>query len=143
YYVNKALGIDAENPLYWKRYASINKELELFEEAEEGYRKTVELGDTQLETILFWADTQLFIGDLQASVETLIKANVLFLDHYEIEYRLAGLYYTLNNPTKGLYHLTNALHHNLKMKSILQELFPVVFDLDIVQKTIAKYDELQ
>ncbi|AMO19397.1 hypothetical protein B0A78_09905 [Flavobacterium columnare NBRC 100251 = ATCC 23463] len=143
YYVNKALGIDAENPLYWKRYASINKELALFEEAEEGYRKAIELGDTELETILFWADTQLFIGEYEASVETLIKANVLFLDHYQIEYRLAGLYYSLDNPTKGLYHLTNALHHNFKMKSILQELFPAVFDMKAIQKIINKFNELQ
>ncbi|MBF6656107.1 hypothetical protein C3B48_10600, partial [Flavobacterium columnare] len=86
---------------------------------------------------------QLFIGEYEASVETLIKANVLFLDHYQIEYRLAGLYYSLDNPTKGLYHLTNALHHNFKMKSILQELFPAVFDMKAIQKIINKFNELQ
>ncbi|MFK7061646.1 hypothetical protein V3Q90_16150, partial [Flavobacterium oreochromis] len=141
YYANKALSIDAENPFYWKRYAAINKELSLFEEAQEGYKKAVELGDTELDTILFWADTQLFIGEYQAAIETLVKANTLFSDHYEIEYRLAGLYYTTNNLTKGLYHLTNALHHNLKMISILEELFPTVFELQIVQETIIKFNK--
>jgi hypothetical protein len=41
FYVNKALTID-QNQLYWKRYATINKQLDLFEEAEFGFRKAVE-----------------------------------------------------------------------------------------------------
>jgi Tfp pilus assembly protein PilF len=41
-YVNKALTIDDQNQLYWKRYATINKQLDLFEEAEFGFRKAVE-----------------------------------------------------------------------------------------------------
>jgi hypothetical protein len=53
-FVNKALAIDNQNRLYWKRFASINKH-ELFE-AEFGYRKAVEFGETGLETWLFWVD---------------------------------------------------------------------------------------
>jgi Tfp pilus assembly protein PilF len=45
FYVNKALTIDDQNQLYWKRYATINKQLDLFEEAEFGFRKAVEFGD--------------------------------------------------------------------------------------------------
>jgi tetratricopeptide (TPR) repeat protein len=41
FYVNKALAIDNQNRLYWKRYATINKN-GLFEEAEFGFRKSVE-----------------------------------------------------------------------------------------------------
>jgi tetratricopeptide (TPR) repeat protein len=38
FYVNKALAIDNQNRLYWKRY-TINKKMDLFEEAEFGFRK--------------------------------------------------------------------------------------------------------
>jgi hypothetical protein len=42
FYVNKALTIDDKIQLYWKRYATINKQLDLFEEAG-GFRKAVSL----------------------------------------------------------------------------------------------------
>jgi Tfp pilus assembly protein PilF len=42
FYVNKALAIDNQNRLYWKRYATINKHMNFFEEAEFGFRKAVE-----------------------------------------------------------------------------------------------------
>jgi tetratricopeptide (TPR) repeat protein len=54
FYVNKALAIDNQNRLYWKRYATINKKMDLFEEAEFGFRKSVEFGDHELDTWLFW-----------------------------------------------------------------------------------------
>jgi hypothetical protein len=52
FYVNKALTIDDQNQLYWN--AAINKQLDLFEEAEFGFRKAVEFGDHELDTWLFW-----------------------------------------------------------------------------------------
>jgi hypothetical protein len=48
FYVNKALTIDDQNQLYWN--ATINKTLDLFEEAEFGFRKAVEFGDHELDT---------------------------------------------------------------------------------------------
>jgi hypothetical protein len=54
FFVNKALAIDNQNRLYWKRFASI-KQMNFFEEAEFGYRKAVEFGETVLETWLFWS----------------------------------------------------------------------------------------
>ena len=138
YFINKAIAIDGENIQYWKRYATINKELEQFEEAEYGYRKAVELGDAELDTILFWADTQLFIGEYEASIETLVHAIVTYADNYEIEYRLAGLYFTLNNIKKGIYHLSQALKHNFENRSILEELFPEVWEMQEVKNCIEK-----
>ena len=60
FYVNKAIGIDNENKIYWKRYATINRALDFFEEAEIGYRKAVEFGDYELDTWLFWVDILYF-----------------------------------------------------------------------------------
>jgi hypothetical protein len=44
FYVNKALAIDNQNRLYWKRYATINKHMNFFEEAEFGFRRRLNLG---------------------------------------------------------------------------------------------------
>ena len=139
YYVNKALSIDNENQLYWKRYATINKQLNLFEEAEFGYRKAVEFGDNQLDTWLFWVDTLQFLGEFEMAIQTLLQATEYFPENYEIEYRLAGLYYMLNIKDKGKFHLSNGLRLNYANNTIIKDLFPVVWERKIIQNAIAKH----
>lgn len=139
FYVNKALSIDNENRFYWKRYATINKEMNLFEEAEFGYRKAVEHGDYQLDTWLFWVDILQFQGEFQSAVQTLLQASEYFPEEYEIEYRLAGLYFMLFDDKKGKFHLSNGLRLNFKNHTILEELFPVIWLRKMVQNAINKY----
>lgn len=139
YFVNKAIEIDGENKLYWKRYASINKALNLFEEAEYGYRKAVEYGDYQLDTWLFWTDILQFLGEFEAAIQTLLQAAEYFPEEYEVEYRLAGLYFMLHETEKGIFHLSNGLRQNYKNRKILEKLFPVVWERKSVQEIIHKY----
>jgi tetratricopeptide (TPR) repeat protein len=141
YYVNKALSIDNENRFYWKRFATINKELNLFEEAEFGYRKAVEHGDYMLDTWLFWVDILQFLGEFESAIQTLLQASEYFPEEYEIEYRLAGLYLMLQETAKGKFHLSNGLRLNYKNRMLLEHLFPIVWDMKLVQKTIDKYKE--
>ncbi len=138
FYVNKAIAIDNQNRLYWKRYASINKEMNFFEEAEFGYRKAVELGDFQLDTWLFWVDILQFLGEFESSIQTLLQATEYFPESYEIEYRLAGLYFMLAEDKKGKFHLSNALRLSSKNQLLLKELFPVVWERRMVQNMINK-----
>jgi tetratricopeptide (TPR) repeat protein len=139
YYVNKAIQIDGENKLYWKRFAAINKALNLFEEAEYGYRKAVEYGDYQLETWLFWTDILQFLGEFEACIQTLLQACDHFPEEFEIEYRLAGLYFMLNENEKGIFHLSNGLRQNFKKRDLIEKLFPVVWERKEVQDYILKY----
>jgi tetratricopeptide (TPR) repeat protein len=139
FYVNKALNIDNQNRMYWKRYATINKEMNFFEEAEFGYRKAVEFGDTELDTWLFWVDILQFLGEFETAIDTLLQASEYFTDSYEVEYRLAGLYFMLHEDTKGKFHIANALRHNFENHTMLQELFPVVWARKIVQNAINKH----
>jgi tetratricopeptide (TPR) repeat protein len=141
YFVNKAIEIDGENKLYWKRYASINKALNLFEEAEYGYRKAVEYGDYQLDTWLFWTDILQFLGEFEASVQTLLQAAEYFPEEYEIEYRLAGLYFMLHETEKGIFHLSNGLRQSYKNRKIIEKLFPVVWERKSVQEYINKHNK--
>jgi tetratricopeptide (TPR) repeat protein len=84
FYVNKALSIDNENQFYWKRFATTNKEMELFEDAEFGYRKAVEYGDYQLDTWLFWVDTLLFQGEFTSAIQTLLQASEYFPEELKL-----------------------------------------------------------
>ncbi|TDP60975.1 tetratricopeptide repeat protein [Flavobacterium dankookense] len=139
YYVNKALAIDDQNRLYWKRFGTINKAMDNFEEAEFGYRKAVEFGDYQLDTWLFWVDMMHQMGEYNNAILTLIQAAEYFPEEAEIEYRLAGLHLSLHEDEKGNFHLSNGLRLNVKHQSILQEMFPMIWDLKSVQEYIAKY----
>jgi len=141
YYVNKALSIDNENRFYWKRYATINKEMNFFEEAEYGYRKAVEHGDFMLDTWLFWVDILQFLGEFESAIQTLLQASEYFPEEYEIEYRLAGLNLMLQETEKGKFHLSNALRLNFKNRMLLEHLFPVVWEMKLVQKAIEKHSK--
>jgi tetratricopeptide (TPR) repeat protein len=139
YYVNKANGIDNENKLYWKRYAIINRALGFHEEAEEGYRKAVEFGDYQLDTWLFWTDSLITLGEYDTAINTLLQACEYFPEEYEIEYRLAGLYFTGHENDKGIFHLSNGLRLNYKNNTLIEEFFPSVWYSDIVQEAVTRH----
>jgi len=141
FYVNKALAIDDQNRLYWKRFATINKAMNLFEEAEFGYRKAVEFGDYQLDTWLFWVDMMQNMGEMNNAILTLIQASEYFPEECEIEYRLAGLHFSLHEEEKGNFHLSNGLRLNSKHQTILEDLFPRVWERKSVQDYIAKHQK--
>jgi tetratricopeptide (TPR) repeat protein len=139
FYVNKALAIDNQNQLYWKRYATINKEMNFFEEAEFGYRKAVEFGDYQLDTWLFWVDILQFLGEFDSAIQTLLQATEYFPEENEIEYRLAGLYFMIQDKTKAKFHLSNGLRLNFDNYILMEELFPMIWEEKTVQNYIAKH----
>jgi len=139
FFINKALEIDNKNPKYWKRYATINRKLNLWEEAEFGYRRAVENGDTQLDTWLYWIDIIQFQGEFEMAIGTLLLASEYFPENDEIEYRLAGLYFMLQQNIKAKFHLTLALQADFDNHIIIKELYPTVWDLEIVQKIFHKY----
>ena len=141
YYVNKAIAIDVENSMYWKRFAAVNSALHFFEEAEFGYRKAFESGDVNLDTFTLWTDVLQYLGEFESAIEILTDATEIFPEEYEIEYRLAGLYFLINQTKKGTIHLNNGLQLNYKNKTVLKDYFPVVWERIEVQKLIAKFNK--
>ncbi len=139
YYINKAISIDSENVLYWKRYATINNRLSFFEEAERGYRKALELGNYELETWLSRSDILKFLGEYEAARHNLFQAIEFYPENVEILYRLAGLFYETQNFEKGENFLKQALSIDTEYHIILEELFPRVYALSIVQNIIKTY----
>lgn len=126
YYINKAINIDCENVLYWKLYAQINHRLNFLEEAERGYKKTLDLGNYELDTWLNRADILINLGESEAAALNLIQASEFYPETAEIEYRLAGIYYSLLETEKGFFHLKNGLLLNPEFDFIIDELFPLV-----------------
>lgn len=126
YYINKAIHLDSENILYWKRFAKLNYRLNLFEEAEHGYRKLLELGETHLDNWLFRADILLHLGEFEPAIKNCLQALDLYPETPELEYRLAGLLYISGQTDKAMFYLKNALKNNAEFSIILEELFPSI-----------------
>lgn len=139
YYINKAIGIDEENVLYWKRYAKINDRLHFFEEAETGYRKTLEFGNYELETWITRADILIKLGEFEPALQCLLQAKEFYPETAEIEFRLSGLYFNLNDRTKGRNHLKRALTLDAEYVIIIEELFPKLFKRKNIIELISKY----
>ena len=137
YYINKAINIDCDNVIYWKLYAQINHRLNFLEEAERGYKKTLDLGNYELSTWLSRADILIHLGEFNAAILNLIQATEFYPETAEIEFRLAGLHFTLLEKDKGQYHLKNGLLLNEEYTFIIDELFPKILSKPSVKKFIS------
>jgi tetratricopeptide (TPR) repeat protein len=136
YYINKAINIDSENAIYWKLYSQINQRLNFYEEAERGFKKTLELGNYELNTWLSRGDLLIKLGEPEAAINNFEQAIEFYPENPEIEYRLAGLYFLVQKNDKGAFYLKNGLKHNQEYAFIIEELFPKVFNKILVKKLL-------
>ncbi len=124
YYINKALEIDFENVDYWKCYAKINQRLGFLEEAERGYRKSLEFGDYDINTWIERTDLLLKLGEIDAAIICLDQALELYPDNNELFIRLAGLHYKKQQKDKANFYLKTVLKSDPEYFIIFEELFP-------------------
>lgn len=139
FYINKAINIDTENVIYWKLYAQLNQRLNFLEEAERGYKKTLELGNYELKTWLSRADILIQLGEYEAAIFNLDQTLEFYPDNEEVQYRLAGSHFMLGKENDALVYLNNSLRINSEFYFIIEELFPAIYSLNTVQVIIEKY----
>jgi tetratricopeptide (TPR) repeat protein len=139
YYISKALKIDDNNALYWRKYSDINIKLNFYEEAIKGFESCLELKDESIDIFIALADVLLFIGDFNDALNVLFRAQKIYKDFAEIEYRLAGLFFVLSKKSYGMTHLINGMKIDYDYHTIVKELFPTVYDLENVQKLLGDY----
>lgn len=136
YFINKAINIDSENVLYWKLYSQINQRLSFYEEAERGFKKTLELGNYELNTWLSRGDLLIKLGEPQAAIYNFEQALEFYPENAELEYRLAGLYFCLNENDKGAFHLKNGIRYNEEYAFIIEELFPEISNKVLIKNLL-------
>jgi tetratricopeptide (TPR) repeat protein len=139
YYLAKALKIDDDNALYWKRYAEINLRLSFFEEAVTGFSSCLRLGDTSPEIYLGLVDVLSFSGEFNDALKVILEAQKIHKDFAEVEYRLVGLFLILNKEKYALSHLIKAMKIDYDYHTILNELYPIVCDNLKIQKLLMDY----
>jgi len=137
YYVNKAVIIDSENVAYWKLYATVNKRLNFLEEAERGYKRALDLGNYELDTWLNRSDVLITLGEYQGAIYNLLQTSEFYPENAEVEYRLAGLYFSVHQIEEGRFHLKNATRLNFDYNFIISELFPKLSDKPMIKAIIS------
>ncbi|WP_299099611.1 tetratricopeptide repeat protein [uncultured Winogradskyella sp.] len=137
-YIKRAVAIDGDHVLYWKLYATVNKRLNFLEEAEQGYKRTIELGNYELDTWLNRTDILISLGEYQAAIFNLLQATEFYPENSEVEYRLAGLYFKVHQSEEGRFHLKNATRINIDYSFIISELFPQLTDRPLIKAIISE-----
>lgn len=137
-YINKALNIDSENTMFWSRFAEINLKLNLFEEATRAFEKCVKLEDYRLDIFVGLIDLLYYIGNFEKALSYARKAKSLYKDFAEIEYRLSGLYFIVEDEAKGLRYLKNALQLDYEYHKVMEDLYPSVYSKSIVKELLEK-----
>lgn len=139
YFIQKALEVDSNNCDYLNRFAEINIRLNLFEEAAKAFQESISLGDERLEVYLALTDVLHFIGDYKDALDILGLCNKLYPDTVEILYRLSGINFILRQNNDGLFYLENALKLDFSYHTILEELYPTIYNKEMVKVLIEKF----
>jgi tetratricopeptide (TPR) repeat protein len=90
--------------------------------------------------VVVWVDILQFLGEFESAIQTLLQATEFYPEENEIEYRLAGIYFMMQDTTKAKFHLSNGLR--LKFDNLIEDLYPVVWSNKAVQTYIAKYKKI-
>lgn len=139
YYVMKALVIDEDNAVYWRKYAEINIKLSLFEEAVNAFEKCLLLEDISLEVFVGLSDVLLFIGEFEDALKVILNAEKEHPNCAEIAYRLAGLHLLFNKEEVGLKQLIKGMKIDYEYHTILKDLHPSIFDNKKIKKLLVNY----
>lgn len=137
--INKALRIDSENSLYWRKYSQITLKLNLFEESTKGFKKCIKLSDNSLDIWLSYADVLTFIGDFNDVWSLLIEAQKMFPNSFELKYRMACLQMLFMKEKLAIQLFESALKDDFNYHKELFSLFPEVFKLEIIKQSIEKF----
>ncbi len=109
YYINKAINIDEENVLYWKHYAIINQELGNSADSAYGLKKSLNLGNFEIEVWLLQINAFIQEKNYQEALIACQQASDFFPTNAEIFFRFSGIYYQLGQTSKAIDYLVKTI----------------------------------
>ena len=138
YYINKAINIDEENSLYWKKCAKINKALENYDEADFAYKQAVDLGNFELETWLSWTAVVLQCDDAESAFQILKQGLEFYPEEAKLWYAVTGVHLMLKQTVKAKKSFSKAIKLDADKLSTFKASFPQFYQLDWVQDIISE-----
>ena len=137
YYINKAINIDGENPLYWKNCAGIHRALRHLDEADFAYKQAVELGNYEVDTWLNWATVVKDNKDLDSAIQILIQGFEFYPEEALIPYRISGFFGLLGDIKNAEKYLVSALKLDQEKIGVFKQEFPLFYQSTRTQNIIA------
>lgn len=138
--VNKALGLEPDNPDFLLLRAWIYAKLELFSEAESDYSKIAELDKTDDEAFLSWAEMVFQLNNIEKAITILKDAYQDISFNAAVDFRLAGYYLLLHKDTSSvLKYLETGFN---KKPEQVEEFHNIVPDIELgaeISKLIDSY----
>ena len=123
-YINKAINIDGENPMYWQRSAQIYTALKNYDEADFAFKQSVNLGNYELQTWLDWSSVLQKITDFNSALQVLLQGIEFYPESAELNFRLAGMHLKLANNREAKETFIAALQLDTSKISLFEEQFP-------------------
>ncbi|MFT4832283.1 MAG: tetratricopeptide (TPR) repeat protein [Psychroserpens sp.] len=138
YYINKAINIDEENSIYWKKCAKINKALENYDEADFAYKQAVDLGNYELQTWLSWTEVVLDCNDAESALQILQQGLEFYPEEAKLWYEITGVHLLLKKTAKAKTSFSKAIKLDVEKLSAFEAKFPQFYHLDWVQDIISE-----
>lgn len=135
-YIDKALNIDGENAIYWKRSGIIHKCLQQIHEADFAFKQATELGNYEMDTWLLWADVLRECRELEAAAMILQQAMEFHPESAEIQYQLAGVCLLLDEADRAGNALKKALRQAPDKFVFFEKTFPEISRASWVQRIV-------
>ncbi|WP_350290866.1 tetratricopeptide repeat protein [uncultured Croceitalea sp.] len=123
-YINKAINIDGENPLYWQRSGQIYTALENYDEADFAFKQSVDLGNYELHTWLDWAKVLQKMTDFNSAAQVLLQGLEFYPESAALKFRLAGVHLKLTDEEKAKEYFVAALQLDTSKINLFEEQFP-------------------
>ena len=124
HYINKALNIDSENPLYWKSVAEAEFHVGNIVSSLEAYEEASMLAPDDKEIWLDWSFIYYEQGEFDKAIDLIISGMDELPDESDYYYRVTAYLIAAGKYKEAFNYLENALILNFENHTILFEFFP-------------------
>lgn len=108
YYVLKGLKSNADCISLWKKSMIIHHFLKEYDEVINACSNLLDLDERSLQTWLYYIDSHLILKEWSLALKIALQANKQLENQPNLEYRIAGCYFELNQILKARFYFDNA-----------------------------------
>ncbi len=140
--IKKAMELDPDNWDYLFTSAEIHKRSGLLDEAEVIYQKLIEDGYLDPEVFIDYAELLFDLCEFEEGMEILYKGVQLNPDSADMQYRLSGYLYTLQESDEANIYFEKALKIDPDRRMFFFELFPKLRQNPAIKGMLRKFGKV-
>lgn len=139
YFIGKALELDDENTDYLFTSAEIHRRAGMLNEAEVIYQSIIEKGFIDPDVFIDYAELLFDLCEFEDGMEVLYQGVQLNPDSADMNYRICGYLYTLQESDEADIYFKKALELNPERRQFFFELFPKLKQSSSINKILKDY----